>query len=135
MDRQAFGQCIGNAMRGKKFTKEERKKEFCITAKVCSGKAKDRSTAIQQCKQVHPDWKFQVINMTTEETAEASEQRGEIRGLCPKFEIEAPSITCDFFAEFSRRQGWTPDKNMFELDKWGRRFKKGNRDSGCYFLS
>ena len=58
MDRQAFAKCIGNAMRGKHFAKEQRKVEFCITAKTCSGKAKDRATAITQCKQAHPDWKY-----------------------------------------------------------------------------
>lgn len=63
----------------------------------------------------------------TPNTAEAGEQRGTIRRLCPEFGLEAPSIQCDFFAEFARRQGWTPEKNPDRLAEWGRRFKQGTQ--------
>lgn len=50
MDRASYNKCVGEGMRGKKLTKEERKKEFCITAKTCSGKASSRGQAAQMCE-------------------------------------------------------------------------------------
>ena len=50
-----YRSCIGDAMRGKKFErKEDRYKEFCESAKKCSGKSPDK--AIVECKDKHPEW-------------------------------------------------------------------------------
>ena len=45
MDQATYNKCIGDRMRGKKFSPEERKLQFCVSSKVCSkgiseGKAK-----------------------------------------------------------------------------------------------
>ena len=56
MDRKAFNQCLAQGLKGKKFTKEARRAEFCILAVQCSGKAKDRQEAVQVCLRKHPDW-------------------------------------------------------------------------------
>ena len=50
MNRATYNQCVADALQGKKFTKEERKREFCIAAKSCSGKASSRSEADQMCE-------------------------------------------------------------------------------------
>jgi len=54
LDRAKFNACIAQGMRGKQLTKEERAKEFCITAKMCSGKAKSRDDAIRICSMPKP---------------------------------------------------------------------------------
>lgn len=50
MDRKAYNKCVGDGMRGKKLSGPERKREFCITAKLCSGKAGSRDEADQICQ-------------------------------------------------------------------------------------
>ena len=50
MKREEFNQCLGQGMRGKKLTKEERKLEFCAVAKVCSGKSRSREDALEVCR-------------------------------------------------------------------------------------
>jgi len=50
MNRATYNQCVADALQGKKFSKEERKREFCIAAKTCSGKASSRGEANQLCE-------------------------------------------------------------------------------------
>ena len=57
MDRAAFNRCLGQHLRGKKLTRDQRKMAWCVAAKVCSGKAKDEKEAVQVCLRKHPDWK------------------------------------------------------------------------------
>lgn len=40
---------MSKGLKNKQFTKEERKAEFCILAKTCSGKTKDRTEAQRMC--------------------------------------------------------------------------------------
>ncbi len=49
MDRALYNSCIGGKLKGLHLSKEERKLEFCIVSKVCSGKAADRDAAIAAC--------------------------------------------------------------------------------------
>lgn len=51
MDRAEFNSCISKGMAGKKFSKGERKIEFCTLAKLCSGKSKSRDEALEICRQ------------------------------------------------------------------------------------
>jgi sRNA-binding protein len=54
MDRAQYSACIGEAMTGKQLSKDERKLEFCVAAKLCSQKAKSREEAVAICKQPKP---------------------------------------------------------------------------------
>lgn len=57
MKREEYNQCVADGMRGKKLTRDERKVEFCVTAKVCSGKANNREEALAICnKPKLPKW-------------------------------------------------------------------------------
>ena len=49
MNRIEYNACIADRLRGKKFSKEERGLEFCVTAKLCSGKVSSREEALQIC--------------------------------------------------------------------------------------
>jgi len=49
MDRKEYNSCMSVKMKNKKLSKEERKQEFCMAAKECSGKAKTREEAMAQC--------------------------------------------------------------------------------------
>ena len=49
MNREEYNACISKHLTGKKFTPEERKMEFCIVAKTCSGKVKSREEAMTIC--------------------------------------------------------------------------------------
>lgn len=49
MKREEYNSCISVGLKGKKFDKEQRKLEFCIVSKTCSGKAKDREEAKYLC--------------------------------------------------------------------------------------
>ena len=48
MDRQAYNECMRPYITGSKPA-EERKLDFCVGAKICSGKAKDREEAVAIC--------------------------------------------------------------------------------------
>ncbi len=57
MNREEYNACISKSISGKKFSKEERKKEFCISAKTCSGKVNNREEAVSICsKPKMPKW-------------------------------------------------------------------------------
>lgn len=57
---QGYRQCMSGKMTGQKFkTREARWQEFCVQAKICSGKSKDRDGAIKLCKEAHPDWTWE----------------------------------------------------------------------------
>lgn len=51
MDRATYNQCVAAALRGQHFSGPERKREFCIASKTCSGKAESRDQANQLCEQ------------------------------------------------------------------------------------
>lgn len=51
MDRAKYNSCVATGLRGKKLNAEQRRLEFCIVAKLCSGKAKDREEAKLVCSQ------------------------------------------------------------------------------------
>ncbi len=51
MDRVKYNSCISSHLKGKKFSREERKLEFCISSKLCSGKSSNRDEAIRICNQ------------------------------------------------------------------------------------
>jgi hypothetical protein len=48
MDRAAYNNCMRPYITGSK-PKEQRKLDFCVGAKVCSGKASSREEAVQLC--------------------------------------------------------------------------------------
>lgn len=50
-DRKEYAQCVGAGLRGKKLSGPERREEFCILSKTCSGKAPDREHALAMCAQ------------------------------------------------------------------------------------
>ena len=47
--RQEYNACVSTFLKGKQLTRPERKKEFCVAAKICSGKAGDRDMAAELC--------------------------------------------------------------------------------------
>lgn len=49
MGQEEYRSCIAKGLKGKQLNKEERKLEFCIVSKTCSGKAKDREEAKAIC--------------------------------------------------------------------------------------
>jgi len=57
MDRVKYNNCMASGLKGKTLTKDQRQSEFCILAKVCSGKAKDRDEATRLCSQPKDDSK------------------------------------------------------------------------------
>lgn len=48
MDRKAYNECMRPYITGSK-PKEERKRDFCVGAKICSGKAQTREEALTLC--------------------------------------------------------------------------------------
>lgn len=55
MNREEYNSCVAKGMTGKKFSGDERKLEFCVVAKTCSGKAKSRDDAVRLCKEPKPE--------------------------------------------------------------------------------
>lgn len=51
MDRDKYNKCMAAGLHGKTLAGEERRKEFCVLAKTCAGKAKTREEAEQICSQ------------------------------------------------------------------------------------
>lgn len=70
MDRAQYSGCIGDAMRGKKLTREERKLEFCVASKLCSGKASSQEEARQICSLPKPPKEPKVRKHRTEAPAD-----------------------------------------------------------------
>lgn len=50
MDRKQYNECVGEGLRGKKFSPGERRKEFCVLSKTCSRKASSREEAERMCE-------------------------------------------------------------------------------------
>lgn len=52
-----YAQCVGQHMKEiKPENPTQRKREFCIASKVCSGKAEEREEAENLCSLAHPEW-------------------------------------------------------------------------------
>ena len=51
MNREEYNSCVAKGMSGKTFTAEQRKLEFCVVAKLCSGKTGTREEAIKICSE------------------------------------------------------------------------------------
>ena len=51
MKREEYNACVSRGLKGKKFEPGQRKTEFCILAKLCSGKSKTREDAKLVCSQ------------------------------------------------------------------------------------
>ncbi len=49
LNREDYNACISTALKGKQLGKDERKLEFCVASKLCSGKAATREEATQVC--------------------------------------------------------------------------------------
>jgi len=49
MSKEAYTSCIADRMKGKKFTKVERRQAFCRSAKICSRKAETEEEALRMC--------------------------------------------------------------------------------------
>lgn len=54
MDRARFNTCIKEALQNRSLTKEQRRLEFAIAAKLCSGKAQTREEALTLCSKPKP---------------------------------------------------------------------------------
>lgn len=61
MDRQKYNQCMIPHMRGSK-TKEQRQKDMCVGAKICSGKAKTKEEAVKLCSVPKPVKQAKLVN-------------------------------------------------------------------------
>lgn len=69
MDRAEYNACMSPYIRGKGKPKEERRLNFCIGAKLCSGKVKDKAEAEKICRQPKmPKWAKQELPEETQET-------------------------------------------------------------------
>lgn len=51
MSREEYNACVAEGMSGKQLSGDARKLEFCVVAKLCSGKAKSREEAKTICSQ------------------------------------------------------------------------------------
>ena len=61
MDRAAYNACMSPYIKGKGKSKDERKRDFCIGAKICSSKASSREEALQMCPITIPKRGQQVL--------------------------------------------------------------------------
>jgi hypothetical protein len=60
-DRKEYNACMRPFITGKGKSKEERKKGFCIGAKLCSGKAESEEQAGELCAKSVPKWAKQAV--------------------------------------------------------------------------
>lgn len=64
---EAYRNCLSSKMKGRKFeTREERWANFCVNAKLCSGKVKDTKEAKKMCLEAHPEWKEIILAIKEE---------------------------------------------------------------------
>ena len=61
MDRAAYNACMSPYIKGKGKSKDERKRDFCVGAKVCSGKATTQEEALVLCAKSVPKWAKQAM--------------------------------------------------------------------------
>ena len=56
MDRKAYNDCMRPYISGSGKPKEQRKSDFCVGAKICSGKAQSKEEALTLCANTVPKW-------------------------------------------------------------------------------
>ncbi len=54
MDKATYNACMAEGLQGKTLSKEERKLEFCVLSKTCSGKAATPAEAKKICLETPP---------------------------------------------------------------------------------
>ena len=59
--REEYNACMRPFITGKGKTKDERKRSFCVGAKVCSGKAQSEEQAAELCAKSVPKWAKQAL--------------------------------------------------------------------------
>ena len=59
--REEYNGCMRPFITGKGKSKEERKRSFCIGAKLCSGKAENEDQAAELCAKSVPKWAKQAM--------------------------------------------------------------------------
>ena len=65
---EAYRACMASKLKDKEFkTREERWANFCVSAKLCSGKAKDMKEAKKMCLEAHPEWEKIISAMEEKE--------------------------------------------------------------------
>lgn len=67
--REEYNACMRPFITGKGKPKEERKRSFCIGAKVCSGKAQSEDQAAELCAKTVPKWAKQAMPKEEEKLA------------------------------------------------------------------
>ena len=60
-NREEYNTCMRPFITGKGKSKDERKRDFCIGAKICSGKAQTVEEAIPLCANTVPKWARQAL--------------------------------------------------------------------------
>lgn len=93
MDRQDYNECMKPYISGKGKTKEERQQNFCVGAKICTGKAQNQEEAIQICSMPKPP-------------KEPKERKSRVKG-CPA----CPPCNCSGGAAKSEKD---PMKDILE---------------------
>jgi hypothetical protein len=61
MDREDYNNCMRPYISGSGKSKEKRKQDFCVGAKICSQKASSREEAVQLCSKSVPKWAKQAM--------------------------------------------------------------------------
>jgi hypothetical protein len=67
--REEYNACIRPFITGKGKSKDERKRSFCIGAKLCSGKAQSEKQAAELCAKSLPKWAKQALPKEEEKLA------------------------------------------------------------------
>lgn len=130
-----YQECIRKELSGKTgLTTEQRRREFCISSKVCSGKAQDRGEAERLCdlpKEPKPaklgdrikarkGQGMRLVFLTTTDCPPCSEAKKEIQPHIDSGEIEVLDIqTNDYAADLAAKHGFYSVPKLLVIDKNG----------------
>lgn len=94
--REEYNSCMRPYISGKGKSKQDRKNDFCIGAKICSGKAADRNEAERLCAAPKPEKPFKMSKRQKRQVEDAC-RTGEFLDVARQFKniyITAQSDGC-----------------------------------------
>ena len=133
-----YQECVAKNLKGKTgLTPEQRRREFCIVSKECSGKSKDRDEAERLCdlpKEPNPaklkdtvkarrQQGMRLVFLTTTDCPPCSEAKKELQPHIDSGEIEVLDIQkSDFAADLAAKHHFYSVPKLIILDKEGTPF-------------
>ena len=131
--RDEYNACVAEYLRNRSLTPQERRKEFCVASKICSGKAKDREEAERLCeislttpkprKTRRGGSYMKLVLLTTSQCQPCEAAKTVLQKYIKSGEIEVRDVqTDDWAADLALRHDLRSVPKLLVVDKDGEPF-------------